>query len=490
MYLMIAAASIVLLTAAGLVFHRHRRYRGCFRIPARRDDVYRFRTPPRTFRLSAGRILQWPDAPFRPGSSAFLALDLQATVPGRVLDPYIEFQAGPVSGRQYFERGAAGRRYLNLSRALQASFPASGSQPLPSPAAVGLRGRHIRWSQQAELLVFDPPPRTGDVLILSPHPDDSELAAFGLYSSRNSWVVTITAGERSPTDLSAIVDDAEKSRWLARLRVWDSLTVPRLGGVSPQRCLNLVFPDTRLKSMRERPHESFQLSGDDGSLRASLRSANPLEEFRQASALVTWTDLVSELRQVLEIARPTTLVCPHPLMDPHHDHVFSSVALADALHAGAHRPEVILLYVIHANEAPLFPFGDTNSIVSLPPYNDAEWTAESLYSHPLSEDTRRAKYFAVEAAHDLRAYGDSRPPGLARLARTLRREILDFLTGMSSRPTDFLRRAPRPNEVFFVVSTDAFLELARRAGQSEMRHGGPRNRARSPRTAVDGNCPK
>jgi LmbE family N-acetylglucosaminyl deacetylase len=463
------APAFLLLGAAALAFVRSRRYRRSFRIPARREDGYRFRCAPRVLPLSADGEIRLPDVRFPRGSSAFLALDVAVSAAGQLLDPYIEFRTQAVSGRQYFERGAAGRRYLNLSPALQ--------QSSSSPGPVRLQGRHLRWARQAELLVFEPPPQSGSTLVLSPHPDDSELAAFGYYSGRDSWIVTITAGERSPTDLSAIVAaPAEACRWLARLRVWDSLTIPRLGGVPAQRCLNLAFPDTRLRQMRESPTARFQLGGEDGFLRASLRSANRLAAFRRAAPDSTWHELVSDLQRVINMARPTTVVCPHPLIDPHHDHVHTALALGDALRAGAHPPEAILLYVVHANEAPIYPFGDATSIVSLPPCNSADWVAESIYSHPLSEETRRAKYFSVEAAHDLRMYGPSRPAPLRNVARAVRREILDFLTGIPSRPSDFLRRAPRPNEVFFVVSPDGFLDLAHRAAQRATRG----NRTRSP----------
>ncbi len=452
--------AMMVLAASGIGLLRQRRYRAAFRIPARRDDLYRFRTPPRTFGISVGGQVEWPAGAYRRDSCVFLEIEVAATRAGHLLDPYIEVHAEGSSYRQYFERGARGTRYLNLSPTFQQSHAASGP--------VRLRGRHIRWSKRGLLLVFDP--RTGgggDALILAPHPDDSELAAFGLYCSRSSWVVTITAGERSPTDLSAIVPRCdEPDRWLARLRVWDSLTIPQLGGVPRERCLNLVFPDARLKQMHDNPGATFQLGGGASRSREILRAHNPLSQFQQGNPRLSWSDLVSDLQRTLDTARPAVLACPHPLIDPHYDHVYTSIALAEALRAAAHRPDLILLYAVHANEAPLYPFGGAESIVSLPPWSDADWIADSIYSHPLSEEIRRAKFFAVEAAHDLRSYADSRPRRIGQLAATVRREILSFLSGMPPLPTDFLRRAPRPNEIFFEVSVDGFLELAQRANRS------------------------
>lgn len=458
---MIAAFASSILIALALGLLRRRRYRASFRIPSRRQDSYCFRAATPALPVSVGKELHWPDARLRSGSSAFLALDVTASAAGHIVDPYIEFRAGAVSARQYFERAVAGRRYLNLSGVLQRSSS--------TPATVRLEGRHLNWNKSAELHVFDPPSPSSSTVVLSPHPDDSELAAFGYYSGRHSWVVTLTAGERSPTDLSALVeDDLDRCRWLARLRVWDSLTVPRLGGVAAHRCLNLACPDTRLSEMRTSPAKGFRLRGEDGSLRLSLRSSNRLSAFRKGGVDCNWNDLVADLKRVLDLARPDTVVCPHPLIDPHPDHVHTAIALADALRDGARPPAAILLYVVHANEAPIYPFGDAKSIVSLPPGNDPEWIADSIYSHPLSEDTRCAKFFSVEAAHDLRTYSACRAPSLRDVTTALRRDVSDFLTGMR-RPGDFLRRAPRPNEVFFVASVGSFLELAHRATQREMR---------------------
>lgn len=404
--------------------------------------------------------MELPAAAFAPNSSAFLAIEVSATTAGHVLDPYIDVRCDGVSYRQYFERGVAGTRYLNLSPVFQ-----RGDSGGPRP--IGLRGKHIRWTAPGSLLVFDAPAMgDGDTLIVAPHPDDSEIAAFGLYSQRRSWIVTVTCGERSPTDLSpAVSRGAEQVRWLALLRIWDSLTIPQLGGVPRERCSNLVFPDTRLKQMHDNPLQAFQLGCEDGGFRQTLRAGNPVTEFRHGAADCSWGDLVAELRQTLDTVRPAVVVCPHPVVDPHYDHVFTGVALAEALRTGAHQPSLFLLYVVHANEAPLYPFGSADSVVSLPPWDDGEWITDAIYSHPLSEDARRAKFFAVEAAHDLRVYSDSRPRTARELARILRRELAAFVSGMGTHPTDYLRRAPRPNEIYFSVSAHGFAQLAQRAAE-------------------------
>jgi len=475
---MVAAVLAGLLTlAAGIVWLRVRRYRGIFRIAARRDDSCVCRGPSRVFAVSAAPDgIELPNEAFGSGRSAFLAIDVSVTMTGRVFDPYIEVGRHPELYRQYFEREATGIRYVNLSPAVQAAAGNSGS------TRITLRGGHLRWKPSASVMVFEPPALTGgDALVVAPHPDDSEIGAFGFYSERPSWILTVSSGEVSPTGLSPVVPPGpEQTQWRALLRVHDSLTNPGLGGVDRERCLNLVYPDGRLKQMHDEPTRTFALACESTLSRRTLRHKNPPGRLRDGSPDCRWSDLVEDLRWTLDRVRPRTLVCTHPLVDPHPDHVYTSVAVADALRAGAHAPELILLYVIHVNEAPVYPFGGADSLVSLPPWQHREWIADSIHSLPLSQDARIAKYFAVEAAHDLRSYySDSRVRTFRQLVGIARRELGAFVTGMAPRPADFLRRAPRPNELYYVVSVEAFLELTRVAVEAHRAPQSSRSVARA-----------
>jgi LmbE family N-acetylglucosaminyl deacetylase len=480
MFASILGVLIIVLACGWLL--RARRYRAVVRVPTTRHDRFVCRGPHHSFAVQVdSQGFELPAASFVHTDSAFLAIEVAATPLGYLLDPSVEVQLDGMSYRQYFERGVAGTRYLNLS-------PAFHQAASSMPRRIALRGNHIRWAPQGSFIVFDSPRMgDGDTLIVAPHPDDAEIAAYGLYSQRRSWVVTITSGERSPTDLSAVVPRSEEqTRWRARLRVWDSLTIPQLGAVPREHCLNLVFPDACLKQMHDHPQHAYRLGCEEGHTRQALRAGNPVTELQRGGADCSWGDLVGELRWTLDKVRPAVVACPHPLLDPHYDHVFTAVALAEALRGGAHQPDIFLLYSVHANEVPLYPFGKADSIVSLPPWDQAEWIADSIYSHPLSEEARRAKFFAVEAAHDLREYSASRPRTLRQLAATLWRELSALVSGMGSHPTTYLRRAPRPNELYYAVSVEGFLELAQRASHPEGRSHTPRSPARINRNAPAG----
>ncbi|MGA3120889.1 MAG: PIG-L family deacetylase [Polyangiaceae bacterium] len=438
---------------------RVRRYRRWFRIPVRRDDSLPCRGNHRTLSLSADRDgFAMPAGVVARGQTAFLALQVSTTPLGGYVDPFIEVGRGRRRYRQYFERGATGQRHLNLSPLFQNAIGAGFDR-------IHLRGGAIRWKREASLIVFDPPPvGNATILVLAPHPDDAEIATFGLYAGRPSWVATITAGERGMADLSAVAPGpSDAARWKALVRVWDSLTIPQLGDVPPDRCLNLVYPDGQLQALFLRAPPRAMLACEKSLSRAALRRHNQQSEFQSGDPACTWEGLVEELRRLLEVAKPDIVVCPHPIVDAHHDHVFTTVALEQAIRQTPLKRPLFFLYVVHRRDVPLHPLGPNTSWVSFPPWTDVEWLADSIYSHPLAPKLQAAKYFAVEGMHDLRTFSADEPRGLAQVLRVVIRELLAWGAGTGLPATSYLRRAPRPNEIYGVVSADSLSELVQRA---------------------------
>jgi LmbE family N-acetylglucosaminyl deacetylase len=438
---------------------RLRRYRAGFRIRARRDDCLTCRDDRPVFQTTVDSSgFELPPGAVKRGRTALLSLDIESTLWGRIVDPFVEVRHGAVVYRQYFEQGANGRRFLNISPLCEEGEGAG--------LRVRLRGSSLRWKSDATLMVFDAPPVDGEeILVVAPHPDDAEIAGFGVYARRRSWVATITAGEKGTSDLSAICPRSEATRWNARLRVWDSLSIPRLGEVPQERCVNLVYPDGRLREMYDRPGEAFEIDCEEALARAELRSHNATPEFRGGGRACTWNGLVEELRRLVEKAAPSVILCPHPILDAHPDHVFATVALDQAVREHRAKDVRFLLYVVHARDAPVYPFGPRDSVASLPPWTEPDWLAESIYSHALPVDVQRAKYFAVGAAHDERTNGGDERRSLPEALTMIKREVSAFLGGTGLRPASFLRRAPRPNEIFFVVSAEGLSQVVRRALQ-------------------------
>ena len=430
------------------LFWRLRRYARALRIRASRDDAFVFGAALQTYAVTLAR--DGFEAPAGVDSTQTILLELRVRCGwrGHWSEPFIEVEHAGRRQRQYFERGARGQRYLNLTR-------------MTGEKRIALSGHGITWDAPAKLLTFARPNlANAPLLVLAPHPDDSEIAAFGLYSGSNAWIVTITAGERSTTDVSAAgMERAAQAGWLARLRVRDSLYIPQLGGIPRERCVNLVYPDARLSAMREHPGRSFQLACEPGCTRASLRALNAAPEYQHADSDCRWPDLIADLRTLIDAQRPDVVVCPHPWLDSHIDHQATAAALAEALRSSCHRPALFLLYSAHAGKTSLFPFGEAHGCVSLPPGRCSEPIADSLYSHPLDAALREGKYFALEAAHDLRTYHESgRAPPAKLIGRALRL-LSAFVSGMPLSPSNYLRRAARPNEIFLLVDAAGLTRL-------------------------------
>lgn len=121
-------------------------------------------------RLEAGRLLL--DAPLAADETLIVGIELKSTWLGRFFDPAVDLLGLQSPDRQAFERGVAGRRYLNLTGAAE-SLAAAGK--------LELRGRFCRIKGQPTL-ARQPDYRQQRVMVIAPHADDAELAAFSLYS--------------------------------------------------------------------------------------------------------------------------------------------------------------------------------------------------------------------------------------------------------------------------------------------------------------------
>ena len=172
-------------------------------------------------------------------------LAVQVSADPLIPSPYIEISAGSVD-RQYFAQGDAGERWVNLS--FLRGVVAPGSQ-----VTIRANGATLAAGDASLRLFAATPELAKSVLVLSPHPDDAEIAAFGIYANRRSTVVTVTAGNAgAPTYESVFEDLAELYLFKGRIRLIDSVTVPWQGGVPPERAFNLGYFDARLGEMYDK----------------------------------------------------------------------------------------------------------------------------------------------------------------------------------------------------------------------------------------------
>lgn len=382
-------------------------------------------------RTATGARFSWPRA-----ASAWNTALLRVPVQAGTSDPWITISSGQVQIKQHQDSGADGWRWLNLTalrpvatERAPVDLQLAGLQLGPGTATLRLFGHRVNLN--------------GRILILAPHPDDAEIAAFGLYADRDATIVTVTSGNAGDANYRAqFPDDAEQYRFKGYLRAVDSVTVPWQGGIPPERCFNLGYFDARLAAMRDTPNQAVaEMYGPNTDV-AVYRRANIGRLLPVAPRANRWSNLVDDLVAVLKKVRPTTIVMPHPLLDSHTDHQLVAVAAVEAL-ARWNQPATFLLYTNHAFRN-LYPFGPAGTEQSIPPWFEPIVPVQGLYAHPVSAELQRRKLFALESMHDLRL-SPVEQSGCASPAPPVRRSDYPRVTAV-----DYLRRAPRPHEIFWV----------------------------------------
>ncbi|MBJ9974849.1 PIG-L family deacetylase [Pseudomonas sp. S75] len=365
-----------------------------------------------------------------------LQVRLKCSWLGRWLDPSVELVAGEQCDRQTFERGVDGVRLLNLTG-------------LAAPLRDGqlrVRGRHCRLQGPPRLWVTPAMQwRQRRIMVIAPHADDAELAAYGLYSqAQEAWIVTLTAGEIEADHYRRMgLEPAAAAQLKGRLRAWDSVAVPRWAGVPEAQCAQLGYFCLQLPAMQAAPDQPA------GSREAQMDDIRPFRRFNtcalpaDADGAPTWNNLLADLRALLEKARPEILVLPHPQLDPHPDHVCAQAAVLEALQGMAWQPQTLLCYANHLHDNDRWPMGDSGDGVALPPQLQASepWAPYSLV---LDLATQRDKAMALGMMHDLQPP----PPFKRRVRRWLQR----WLAGRRVSPygqNEFFRKAVRRHELFW-----------------------------------------
>ncbi|MBV4486354.1 PIG-L family deacetylase [Pseudomonas sp. SWRI153] len=388
-------------------------------------------TPCQAVSLSAGIVHL--NEPLAPGETLILELEVKATWLVRWLDPYVELG----DDRQDFERGVKGRRFLNLS----------GQAAALGQNALTLRGRHCTLSGTGTLWVMSNPDYARQrIMVIAPHADDAELAAFGLYSrSEDACIVTLTQGEIEAEDYQRLgLNQAQAARLKGRLRSWDSLAIPLWGGVPLSQCVQLGYYCLQLPAMADEPGKAFGSRESGENDVRSVRQHNPVSLPGDVDGLPTWTNLVADVQSLLEHFRPEVVVTPHPELDPHSDHVASTRAVMEAISASAWKPATLLMYANHLHDNDRWPMGPAGGGVALPPAIEP-LPADRLWSPVLSADLQLDKAMALAMEHDLQ--------GPLGFKRQLRRGIQQVFAGRRwpvSGSNEFFRKAVRRHELFWV----------------------------------------
>lgn len=388
--------------------------------------------------------LSVPDA--QGGDSLVMSVPVRSTFTGRFLDPQLVL--GSANETHTFERGARGQRYIDLS-------------PLAAELASGVAMRtnfcSIDW-QQARVVKGSATDYTQKpMLVIAPHADDAEIAAFGLYSQAvEPSIVTITAGETETEQFATwCEDDEQASLFKGRVRTLDSFAAARWGGVSPGHCHSLGYPCLQLYRMKQEPATPVASPWSGIADTRPYRAYNPLALASDGQGESSWQNLVMDLRELLRACKPAVVVAPHPALDAHVDHIYASMALLEALRAEGMEPDW-LLYANHLEASQGHPCGPAGGLTGLPPHFGEPLQVAGYYSQPLDDDTLRDKALALDLMHDLR-----RP---LSWKKWLRPRLQAFLPGRSVPrygEDDYFRKSLRRNECFIVADTaqvDVFIQ--------------------------------
>ena len=409
-----------------------------------RDDYqYSFApyTPQPKIRLDGERLLLDDGVILADDTTLILALRVKSGWLGRFLDPAVELLGGDNPDRQVFERGVNGVRYLNLSGQAQAL----------SAGQLRVRGRHCQVHGEPLLWSVEQPDyRRQRVLVIAPHADDAELAAYGLYSQADeTWIVTLTAGEIEAEHYQQMgLPKAQAAQLKGRLRAWDSIAVPRWAGVPEAQCVQLGYFCMQLAAMQAAPDQA------QASREAQLSDTRLFRQFNafalpgDEDGAPTWHNLIADLRALLLKARPQVIVLPTPLLDPHADHICAHAAILEALEGLAWQPDTLLGYANHLHDNDRWPMGDSGAGVALPPRFD---TADELVpcSFTLALSLQQDKAMALGMMHDLQPR--------APFKRRVRRWLQQVLAGRSPSPygeNEFFRKAVRRHELLWVLKQD------------------------------------
>lgn len=379
--------------------------------------------------------------------TVFLELDIRSNFQGWFTQPEISMTSENVHSVQQFECRSRGKRYLNISPFVQ-----------KNAIRIQLKGKGCKLPKKVRLIGFkNQEPVKGRILILSPHPDDAEIAAYGLYASNpnNTWIATITAGEAGRMRYDELfADSASQYAAKGKLRVWNSMTVPLLGGVASDRIYNLGYFDGRLKDM---------YSDTTKRIRSKYLTTNSIQTFRSPNCITlpyskqprtSWRSLVNDLKSLLKLVNPTLIVTPHPGLDFHLDHRFTTLALAQALRELHVEKAQLWMYTTHFDVHKRYPEGKIGSAVSLPPFfGEQQAYFEAVASITLSDKLQSNKVLALDAMNDLRPDTQYRD-----IAASWEQLWSNIVRKLYLNETDYFRRSVRNNELFFVVDSKTLLE--------------------------------
>lgn len=187
----------------------------------------------------------------------------------------------------------------------------------------------------------------GPLLVVAPHPDDESLGAGGLISDACArgipvWVVFVTSGDAFPWSLPHALGRLWRGgralRDLGEERMHEARLATARLGVHPDHVVFLGFPDRGMTALasshRNRPYRSP----------ATATDRVPYPDAFRPGAPYTGSEVVRQLHEIIELARPATILTPGPI-DSHGDHRAITALVRDVWND--HDDLELVYYLVH-----------------------------------------------------------------------------------------------------------------------------------------------
>lgn len=311
----------------------------------------------------------------------------------------------------------------------------------------------LKLRDECSLLSQENYSRSGNSIVISPHPDDAELSSFFYYSKRceSSYIVNLTAGEYlsrlESQYITGLCDNLQEAMNLKGIvRLWNGLNIPAFGGVPLSRVASLGYKDGGLELDRKSchpPNYNYRHIAD-GFMAYNAEPAS----------------IVNDLSLILSSIKPVVVIVPNPFIDRHPDHVTSAILLAEAMAISGFYPDKVFLYaihqgcdgVVHSYEQSKYISGKEFTVMKNIFHNGF-----SMYSESSNELEHKMKIIALDAMHDLRHK--------EKLFRKIKVCISDFLRvrrKIKKHPHDLVNVFGKKNETFMVVDGHDFYSAVQR----------------------------
>lgn len=415
------------------LFFLYRKRRSYYPYSVHSDYLYNM--PDGDIVLMKDGRLELPDTE---GFTVFVKVKTVSSFWGYFLHPSVEIKSSGESLRQYTEYGSSGYRYINLS--------GCGRH-------VKLKGRRLRIKDgETEVYRFKNPELEGKkILIVAPHPDDAEIAAYGLYGkyADNVFIMTLSPGENGYFHYKELFTEEERTLQHLKkgeLRMWNSLTVPLIAGVKPENLISFGYFNETFEDMYRFPDKEIPSRKFDTADVNIFRKFNTNPLVKKLKGGSNWKALKENITMVVENVQPDVIVTPHPHIDSHEDHRYATLALLETLKEMKYTRGLLLLYTNHFH---YYPFGRMGGVMPLPPCFDGSISHEGIYSHPLNREERRNKLLAFDAMNDLRPNTDYR-----LWKRLFARAFSSLRARCFSIEKDYFNLYIRTNELFYVFPVE------------------------------------